>query len=370
MTEPSDLTADTLAVHAGRGDPAAGAPLNVPPHLASVFRFGGDSPYTRYGNPNFTALEAAVGALEHGHALAFASGMAAISAVFEEVPVGGKVVAPYDAYLGTRALLERMDGRGRIQLVLADVTDTDATLAAADGADLLWLESPTNPLLGIADLRALIGRLRPHGIGIAVDNTFATPLLQRPLDLGADVVVHSGTKYLAGHSDVMSGVVVVREEALRDALDEHRRLAGAAPSPMDTWLTLRGLRTLPVRLERAQASAQFLAARLAEHPDVQTVRYPGLATGPQAERVAAQMDGPGAMLSFEMPDAASADTVCASARVIAHATSLGSVESTMERRRAQPGEEHVAEGLIRLSVGCEHAQDLWRDLDQAIGAAS
>ena len=367
---PDGLSPDTVAVRTGRGEQHPGDPLNVPPQLASVFRFGGASQYTRYGNPNFTALEETIGALERGGALTFASGMAATAAVLDEVPVGGRVVAPFDAYLGTRALLERLADRGRLQVTLVDITDTDRTIDAAADAALLWLESPTNPLLGIADLPALIAGVEPHGARVAVDNTFATPLLQRPLDLGADIVVHSATKFLAGHSDVIMGAVAVRDDALRRSLDDHRRLSGAIPGPFEAWLTLRGLRTLPVRLERAQATAQMLAHRLAEHPSVTAVRYPGLATGAEAARIGGQMDGPGAILSFEMPDAAAADSVCVKVGIISHATSLGSVESTMERRRAQPGEEHVVEGLLRLSVGCESAEDLWSDLDQAIGAAS
>jgi cystathionine gamma-synthase len=359
----------TIAVTWGRPD-RPGDPLNVPPVLASVYRTGGPVGYGRESNPTWAALEEAIGGLEGGTALTFASGMAAVGAVIDTVPDGGRVVAPLDAYIGSRSLLGHLAERGRFTLTAVDVADTGATLAACDGADLLWVESPTNPLLAVADLRALCAGARERGARSVVDNTFATPLLQRPLDLGADVVVHSVTKFLSGHSDLLLGAVVTRDEDLARALLLSRTRSGPIPGAMEAWLALRGVRTLAVRLERAQDNAGELARRLAAHPSVTRVRYPGLPDDPGHARAAAQMDGFGAMLSFECAGGRpAADALCAAVRVVTHATSLGGVETTLERRRRYPGEEHTPESLIRVSVGLEHVDDLWADLDSALEAA-
>lgn len=343
------MDAGTIAVSGGRpGYP--GDPLNAPVAFASVYRDGGEVAYAREGNPTWTAFEQVVGALEGGRALSFASGIAAISAVLEELPVGATVVAPRDAYLGTRGYLADADARGRLRVRLVDVSDTAVTLAAAQGADLLWVESPTNPLLAVADLPALCGGV---GVPVAVDNTLATPLLQRPLEHGADLVVHSATKYLAGHSDVLMGVVVVRDDHRYEALARRRSLLGAVPGPMEAYLALRGVRTLHLRVERAQANARELARRCDAHPAVAHVRYPGF----------------GAIVSIEPTGGqAAADAICGAVRLMVHATSLGGVETTLERRSRWPGEEHVPAGLLRISVGCEHVDDLWADLEQALPA--
>jgi cystathionine gamma-synthase len=339
----------TIAVAGGRPG-APGDPLNVPVTFASVYRAEGAVAYGRENNPTWTAFEDVVGALEGGRALSFASGIAAISAVLEELPVGATVVAPRDAYLGTRGYLADAGARGRLRTRLVDIADTAATLAACDGADLLWIETPTNPLLAVADLPALCAGA---GIAVAVDNTFATPLIQRPLTHGADIVVHSATKYLAGHSDVLLGAVVVRDPVRYEALAERRTLLGAVPGPMEAYLALRGVRTLHLRMERAQANAGELARRLEGHPAVARVRYPGF----------------GAMVSVELAGGqAAADALCAAVTLLAPATSLGGVESTLERRNRWPGEEHVPAGLVRISVGCEHVEDLWADLAQALGS--
>ena len=354
---------------AGRGERRPGAPLNVPVHLSSTFHPGGEVTYTREGNPSWTALEETLGLLEGGTAFAFASGMAALSAVHEQLPAGAVVVAPHDAYTGTRAYLEDAHRLGRLESRLVDVTDTEATAAACEGAGLLWIESPTNPLLGVADIPALAAAAHAAGATVVVDNTFATPLLQRPLELGADVVVHSATKFLAGHADVLAGVAVTADPQRAEQLHYKRTLLGAALGPMEAYLVLRGLRTLPLRLERGQRTAGELAQRLAAHPAVSRVRYPGLADDPGHERAAKQMSGFGALISFELADAATAERVCAATRVIVHTTSLGGVETTMERRRRHPREDLTPEGLIRISVGCEHLDDLWADLEQALGHA-
>lgn len=371
-----DWRSDTVAVAAGRPPAEPGAPLNEPLVLASNFRSAppGETvgEYSRNnGTPGWAALETAVGALEGGLAVAFGSGMAAVAAVIEDLPVGARVVVPADSYQVVRGLLRAGTEQGRWLVQEVDITDTDAVVAAVAGADLLWLESPSNPLMEVADLPALCAAGRAAGARVAVDNTFATPLLQRPLDLGADVVVHSATKFLGGHSDLLLGVAVARQDAEYDRLWTRRVLAGATPGSLEAFLTLRGIRTLAVRVERAQASAGVLAERLAEHAAVDRVRYPGLPTDPGHARAAAQMTGFGAMLSLEVAGgAAAADAVVAGVRLITAATSLGGVESTIERRAKLAGQEHIPPGLLRLSVGIEHVEDLWADLAAALEVAA
>jgi cystathionine gamma-synthase len=369
---PNDATGPaldpaTIAVAAGRGAHAPGAPVNVPPVLSSVFREGGDVGYAREGNPTWTALEEVLGALDGGDALTFASGIAAIAAVLETLPVGGRVVAPRGAYLGTRSLLADLEGRGRLAVELVDVTDTDTVVAACEGAALLWVESPTNPLLEVADVPALVAGAHDRGVPVAVDATFVTPLLQRPLDLGADVVVHSATKLIAGHSDVILGATVTRDAVWQERLAARRHLHGAIPGPLEAWLVLRGVRTLPVRLERAQANAGELARRLLGHPAVDRVRYPGLPEDPGHGRAVAQLEGFGTIVSFEVAGGAdAADAVCARVRLLEHVTSLGGVETTIERRGRYPAESALPPALLRMSVGLEHVDDIWADLDRAL----
>lgn len=367
------LDPSTLAVSAGRGAGEPGAALNVPVTLASVYRSGGGPGavgYGREGNPTWTALEAVLAALEGGTAHVFSSGMAAIEALFDLLAPGAIVVVDRDAYIGTRARLDDLAERGRVVVRPVDSTDTAATLAACEGASLLWLESPTNPLMAIAELPALARGARDQGVRTVADNTFATPLLTRPLDLGIDVVVHSVTKFLSGHSDLVLGAAVAADPALAEQLRARRTLLGSVPGPMESWLALRGLRTLGPRLERAQASAGELARRLDAHPAVTRVRYPGLPADPGHTRAAAQMRGFGAMLAFEVAGGApAADTVCANVALAIHATSLGGVETTLERRNQHPGEEAVPEALVRVSVGCEQVEDLWADLEQALATA-
>lgn len=363
----------TVAVTAGRPAVAPDAPLNEPVTFASTYHAGGPVAYARDGNRTWAALEEVLGALEGGSALTFASGMAAIAAVFDTLPIGARVVLPAVGYSGTRILVRDAGPPGRWDPVFVDVTDTDAVLAAAAGAALVWLESPTNPCNGVVDLSAVIAGAHERGACVAVDNTYATPLLQQPLALGADVVVHSVTKLLAGHSDVVLGATVTRDADRCEAFRRHRSAYGAIPGPMETFLALRGVRTLGVRLERAQATAEVLAARLTEHPAVARVRYPGLPDDPGAARTRAQAAGPGTMVAFEVHGgAAAAEATARATRVIVHATSLGGVESTMERRARWPEDAGVPASLLRLSVGCEAVEDLWADLERAlrIGAAA
>ena len=355
MAEPRPLDISTRAVTVGRPAAQPDAPLNVPVTLASTYVAGGEAEYGRYANPSWTAFEDALGDLEGGRCLAFASGMAAIAAVLDLLPAGAHVVAPRHSYTGTIAQLRDSEARGRIVVDLVDITDTAAVIAASADADMLWIESPTNPALEIADLGAVIPEVKAAGTIVVVDNTFATPLLQRPLEAGADVVVHAVTKYLAGHSDVLMGAVVVADDAHHDALLAIRSLRGAIPAPLEAFLALRGLRTLPVRLERAQATAQALLPLLQAHPAVGEVRYPGF----------------GGIVSIVLADAATADDFVARVRLWRHATSLGGVESTLERRRRWPAEAPtIPEGLVRLSVGLEHPDDLWADLDAALTKAA
>jgi cystathionine gamma-synthase len=366
------LRPDTLVISLGRPAAVADGPLNVPITPASALQAGGAAGYTRSGHAPWAALEEVIGALEGGRALTFASGMAAATAAIGLIGAGAVVVAPTVAYMDVRRSLERLEDAGRAEVRLVDITDTDAVLAACDGADVLWLESPTNPLLGIADLPRLCAAARERGMLCVDDNTFATPLLQRPLDLGADVDVHSATKAKGGHSDLLLGAVVTADDAHFAALSEARVLGGATPGALEAYLCLRGLRTLPLRLERAQHNAGVLAERLSDHPEVSEVRYPGLPSHPQHQRSRDTLAGAGFMLTFRVHGgAARADALVDAVRLLKHATSLGGVETTLERRARYPAEQGVApEDLLRVSVGCEDVEDLWTDLQQALASTA
>jgi cystathionine gamma-synthase len=344
----------TLAVHAGRPPREVDQALNVPITMASTYVAGGEKEYGRYANDTWTAFEEALGALEGGRALTFASGLAAIATILDLV--NDSVVVAGQSYQGTIGQLADLEGRGRLTARLVDVADTAAVIAALDDeVALLWLESPTNPGMALADLPALIAAAHDAGVRVVVDNTFATPLLQQPLALGADLVVHSATKYLAGHSDALMGAIVVPDtpegNELWTVLKGRRDLIGAIPGTLEAWLALRGLRTLALRVERASSNAAELAARLRGHPAIEEVRYPGF----------------GGMLAIVLRSAEAADAVTHATSLWVHATSLGGVESTFERRRRWKTEDpNVPEGLIRLSVGIEDVDDLWADLAGAL----
>ena len=346
----------TLVVKAGRPPQEADAPLNTPVTFASTYAAGGPVEYGRYGNPTWTAFEDALGALEGGQCLAFSSGLAAVATLLDLVGQDAVVVAPRHAYNGTVMQLADLEARGRLTVRLVDVTDPEAVLKAADDAALVWLESPTNPALEVIELEPAIAAAHDAGAYVVVDNTFATPLLQQPLALGADLVLHSATKFIAGHSDVLMGAVVTGSEELFTVLKKRRDLLGNTPGPMEAWLALRGLRTLSVRLDRAQANAQVLVERLTGHPAVEEVRYPGF----------------GAIISMVVAPVplgadVAGDLVTRSTSLWVHATSLGGVESTFERRRRWQAEPAtIPDGLIRLSVGIEDVEDLWADLAQAL----
>jgi cystathionine gamma-synthase len=398
-----DLAFDTLAVHAGHEpDPATGA-VAPPIVTASTFRQDGVGrprggyEYSRTGNPTRDRLERAVAALEGGReGIAFASGSAATAAVVELVAPGEEVVAVDDVYGGTYRYLTAVAGpRGVVTRFLDLTGDPRENLGRALGprTRLVWLETPTNPRLRIVDIAAVATTLRDHRGArgerplLVVDNTFASPALQRPLALGADIVVHSTTKYLAGHSDVVGGIAVTNEPAIAERLRFLQNAVGAVPGPFDCYLVLRGLRTLAVRMERHVANATAVARFLTSRPDVAAVHYPGLAEGPHAHPgavvAARQMRGPGGMVAFVPAPGGRhgrsaeerARRVCEGTRVFALAESLGGVESLIELPAAMTHASVAGSGLevpaalVRLSVGIEAAADLVADLARALDAA-
>ena len=345
---------ETRAITAGRPPVEPDAPLNPSIDLTSTFHSGGPIGYGRYGNQTWTALEEAISALEGGQTLAFSSGMAAVSAVFSILPIGAPIVASNQGYSGVMSLLNSFHASGRLEVRFVDVVNTQEVIDSMKGAALVWLESPTNPCLDVADLPALISAAKKLGIGVAVDNTFATPLVQNPLAMGADIVMHSVTKFLSGHSDVLMGSLSTNDPALLKRLQDSRSFNGTIPGPFEAWLALRGLRTFPLRFNKSQENAKELVIRLQAHPSITRVRYPGF----------------GAIISFEV-DGTPEQTqhVCDSSTLIAHATSLGGVESLWERRRRWPIESpSVPEQLIRLSVGCEHVDDIWDDISKGLAS--
>ncbi|SFT74946.1 PLP-dependent aspartate aminotransferase family protein [Arthrobacter sp. ov118] len=383
------LSPESLVVAAGRPPRARDEPVNPPLVLSSTY-FGtgplgdGDRGYGRYSNPTWDPFEEALGQLEGADlpGLLYASGLAAVSSALSLVPANGVLVMPSHSYAGSVTMASEMAAKGFLELRTVDIADTNAVLAAiapAGGraASMLWLESPTNPMLGIADMRALADAAHEAGAIVVTDNTFSTPLVQQPLSLGSDVVLHSVTKYLSGHSDVVLGALVTSDADLRAALLHHRTIHGGIAGPFEAWLALRGLRTLALRIERSQASAQTLAERLSGHPRVAGIRFPGLAPDPGHERAKAQMKGFGSVLCIEvapvdggtgrLSGAEAADRLVRALHLWLPATSLGGVESLIERRRRHAAEpDSVPENLVRLSVGIENVEDLWSDLKQAL----
>lgn len=378
---------ETLAVHAGvEPDPTTGAV--VPPiQMSTTFKqdgvggLRGGFEYGRSGNPTRQALEAAIATLESGkHGFAYASGLAATQNVLYLLEPGDRLLMSDDVYGGTWRLADKVWRRYGIQTDPVDLRDLDAVAAALNGPDaarMVWIETPTNPLLKVIDISAVARLAAVAGALTVVDNTFATPYLQRPLELGADLVLHSATKYLGGHSDVIGGLVATRSDDLAERLRFHQNAAGAVPSPFDCFLVMRGLRTLAVRMERACSNALVLALWLEERPEVERVHYPGMAEGPFAELVERQMRLPGAMVSFEIAGGeAAARRFAGATRLFTLAESLGAVESLIEvpapMTHASVADSPLAvpAGLIRLSVGIESVEDLRADLESAFGAAS
>jgi cystathionine gamma-synthase len=363
-----ELKSKTRVVAAGRPSPSADGDINPSISLSSTYHAPNGVGYGRYGNDTWTALEEAISSLEGGKTLLFSSGMAAISAVFAVLPRGAVVTASKNGYSGTMSLLKKLEAEERIEVRYVDVSNTPEVLTALQGTVLLWLESPTNPALEVADMPTIIGAAKSIGCGVGVDNTFATALNQQPLDMGADISMNSVTKFIAGHSDVLMGSLSTADEALFNRLEDQRKLGGAIAGPFEAWLALRGLRTLALRLHQSQASALELAQRLSTHPKIARVRYPGLPTDPHHATAAKFMSGFGAVLSFEIHGSPEdADKVCSSSRLISQATSLGGVESLWERRHRWAAESPtIPKNLVRLSVGIEDVEDLWADIEHAL----
>jgi len=373
------LRFETLAVHAGGApEPATGAVMPSI-HLSTTFERAKDGSYPsgydyiRGGNPNRRSLEAALAQLEGGaSAIAFASGMAASHAVFQALAPGDHVIAPLDAYFGTAKLLRTQLERWGLEVTFVEMSDAAAVQAALrPSTRLIWTETPSNPTMAVTDLRAIVAIAKSRRALTACDNTWATPFLQRPLELGVDLVMHSTTKYLSGHSDAMGGVVVAREDGeVAERLRALQSDGGAVPSPFDSWLVLRGIRTLPWRMRAHCSNAAAVAAFLAGHPRVERVHYPGLASDPGHAVASAQMAEPGGMLSFVVRGGrAEAFDVAARLRLFIRATSLGGPESLVEHRASIEGPATRApEGLLRLAIGLEHPDDLVEDLRQALEA--
>jgi cystathionine gamma-synthase len=378
---PDSLHADTLAVHAGRHvDPATGA---VTPNLvlSTTFERAADGTlphgfnYSRLDSPNRQALEVALAALEGGAtALAFASGQAAVAAVLQSLAPGNRVLFPDDIYHGTRALVKSSFARWGLRADFADFTDLNAveTALRAGPVQLVWIETPSNPRLKISDIAAIARLGRAAGALVVADNTWATPVLQRPLAHGAHVVMHSTTKYIGGHSDVLGGALILGADVPAEFAGrarEWQRIGGAVPAPFDCWLLLRSLATMPVRVRAQTASAAKIAFWLADHPKVERVHYPQLPEHPNADVAERQMLGAGAMISFEVRGGfAAASGVAARVRLITRATSLGSIESLIEHRKlAEGADSPTPDNLLRFSVGLEEVDDLLADLSQALG---
>ncbi|MFI9029758.1 cystathionine gamma-lyase [Streptomyces sp. NPDC053560] len=373
------MTGDsTRAVRAGLPEPEAYRPTLPGPVFAAHYHLPGDATgpyaYGRESNPTWTLLEEAITELESpgepAHTAVFASGMAAISAVlFSQVRTGDVVVLPSDCYQLMPAVRERLESYGVV--VRTAPTAGDAQLDVLEGAKLLWIETPSNPGLDVCDIRRLAEAAHDRDILVAVDNTLATPLGQRPLDLGADFSVASGTKALTGHGDVLLGYVTTRDQALADAVRQWRKTVGAIPGPMEAWLAHRSLATLALRVERQAAGALALAEALCERPEVTGLRHPGLPTDPSHKGAVAQMRPGrfGCVVSFVLPDKAHAERFLAELTLVDDATSFGGVRSTAERR-GRWGGDAVPDGFIRFSVGVEDPDDLVADVLRALDRAS
>lgn len=373
----------TKAIHAGyRPDPATGA-VNAPIYASSTFAqdgvggLRGGFEYARTGNPTRAALEASLAAVENGaYARAFSSGMAASDCALRAMlRPGDHVVIPDDAYGGTFRLIDKVFTQWGISYTPVALPDLDAVRAAiTQQTRLIWVETPTNPLLSIADISGIAQLGAESSAKVLVDNTFASPALQQPLTLGADVVLHSTTKYIGGHSDVVGGALVTDDEELDQAFAFLQNGAGAVPGPFDAYLTLRGLKTLVLRMQRHSENAAAVAEFLSGHPAVSSVLYPGLPSHPGHEVAARQMRGFGGMVSVRMrAGRAAAEKLCAQTSVFILAESLGGVESLIEHPSAMThastagSQLEVPDDLVRLSVGIEDVADLLADLDQALG---
>jgi len=368
---------ETLAVHAGH---LAEQARDVTPaiHLSTTFEKADDGSlpgghlYARTSNPNRQSLEHALAALEQGAAaLCFSSGSSATQALFQSLSPGDHVIAPEDAYYGTATLLKTLMSHWGLKFTLVNMQDlNEVERALMPQTKLIWTETPSNPLLNVTDLRTVIAIARKAGALVACDNTWATPLLQQPLQLGADVVMHSVTKYLSGHSDVLSGALVFKEAgSLFEKCHAIQREGGAVPSPFECWLTLRGLQTFPYRVRAHSENAQKVAEFLSRQPSkIEAVHYPGLPSHPGHKIAAGQMSGFGGMMSIQVKGGREeAFNICAAVKLFTHATSLGGTHSLIEHRASVEGPAtRSPENLLRLSIGLEHPEDLIEDLAQAL----
>ncbi|HEX3816651.1 MAG TPA: cystathionine gamma-synthase [Mycobacteriales bacterium] len=373
---------ETMAIHAGQeADPTTGA-VTVPIYATSTYKqdgvggLRGGYEYSRSANPTRTALEECLAALEGGRrGLAFASGLAAEDTLLRAVCApGDHLIVPDDAYGGSFRLFSKVLARWGVDCTPVSLHDLPAVAAAVrDTTRVIWCETPTNPLLGISDIAGLAEIAHDAGVLLVVDNTFATPYLQQPLALGADVVVHSTTKYMGGHSDVVGGALVAADDEVADQLTFHQNAMGAVPGPFDSWLVLRGIKTLGVRMDRHCANAERVAAMLQEHPRVRSVRYPGLPEHPGHEIAAKQMRGFGGMVSFQVDSEETALDFCGRTTIFTLAESLGGIESLVEHpgrmtHQSVAGSQlEVPADLVRLSVGIESIEDLLADIAQALG---
>ncbi|HSL71433.1 MAG TPA: cystathionine gamma-synthase [Longimicrobiales bacterium] len=376
----------TLAVHAGQSPDEVTGAIMPPVYQTSTYvqpELGHPKrgyEYARVQNPTREAMEANIAALEGGrHGCAFASGMAAIEAITKRLSSGDHVIYEENVYGGTHRMFVQVLARFGLQFTAVDSRDLDAVRdAIRPNTRLIHIETPTNPMMRVSDLRALVQLAKEREITVAVDNTFASPYNQRPLDLGADVVVHSSTKYLNGHSDVIGGIAVTNDDRIAEDLRFLQKAAGAVPGPWDSWLVLRGTKTLHVRMQAHNSNGQRIAEYLEQHPAVQTVHYPGLKSHPQHELAKCQMRGFTGMVSFELGSLERAARVAEATRLFALAESLGGVESLIGHpaimtHASVPKEMRdrmgVTDGLLRLSCGIEEAEDLIADLDQALKKA-
>lgn len=339
----------TKVISKGRPEKNNDGPINTPVSLNSSYHAGGNIGYGRYGNDTCSSLEEVITSLEKGRTLAFSSGMSATQAILNLAPVGAKIVASNQGYAGVNATLNKLDKANKVQAVFVDIANTGEVLGNLEEAWMLWIESPTNPMLQVADIERLIKSAKRNNVIVVVDNTFATPINQVPLDLGADISINSVSKYFAGHTDVLGGSVSTNNSELYDLIEFERKIGGTIMQPFEAFLALRGIRTFPMRFDKAQDTAKKIVKELKNHSLVKEVYYPGF----------------GAMISFDIygtPE--DSEKICSSSRLIANATSLGGVESLWERRRRWPLENHIVpETLIRLSIGCEDPDDLWRDIN-------
>lgn len=367
---------ETLSIHGAHLEKVV-APISPAIVLSSTFErdaagaLSGEYMYGRLSNPNREAVEQVLTQLEHGAtALAFSSGLAAASAVFQTLQAGDHVVAPDDLYHGTKGLLRDIFGRWGLQSSFVDLTDVEIfRTSLRPETKLVWIETPSNPLLKITDIAAIANIARENGVVVAVDSTFATPILQKPLLLGADVVMHSATKYLGGHSDLTAGVLVFKSaDAIFEKARQIQQLGGAVPSPFDCWLLQRGIQTLPLRVDAQVGSAQAIAEFLQVHPQIEAVHYSGLPSHPGHTVAVRQMSGFGAMLSFQVRGGEfAAARAVARVQLCRRATSLGGTETLIEHRFHVEGPHSTTpRNLVRLSVGIENSADIIADLDKSL----